>query len=199
MKNRTGKLTVLGFLGAGLLAGSWIDSVQAGDILIADCLGHKVIRVDEDGNFVGSFVPFGGGGLAFPHNMIWGPDQNNDGREDLYVIGLQSAAVHLYDGLTGTPINGGIFAAGGMASPVDLDFGPDRNGDRVPDLYVLNNAGSNRVLWYDGITGAFGGLFINANNGGNYNSAEFMVFGPDVTDDGVPIQLGGRAGRKRRG
>ncbi len=190
MKDRTGKLAALGFLGAGLFAGSWVHSARAGDILVADCLGHKVNRVDENGNFVSQFVPVNGGGLAFPHNMIFGPDGNNDGREDVYVIGLQSQAVHWYDGITGAPINGGVFATGGLSSPVDLDFGPDRNRDGVPDLYVLNNSGSNRVLWFDGITGAFQGLFINASAGGSYNNAEFMVFGPDVTKDGVPELYG---------
>ncbi len=190
MKDRTGKLTALGFLAAGLFAGSWVHSARAGDILVADCLGHKVNRVDENGNFLSQFVPVNGGGLAFPHNMIWGPDRNNDGREDVYVMGLQSGAVHLYDGITGAPINGGVFATGLMNSAVDLDFGPDRNGDGVPDLYVLNNGGSNRVVWYDGITGALQGVFIDANAGGNYTSAEFMVFGPDVTNDGVPELYG---------
>ncbi len=190
MKDRTRKLTALGFLGAGLLAGSWVHSAGAGDILVADCLGHKVNRVDANGNFLSQFVRVNGGGLVFPHNMVFGPDGNNDGREDVYVMGLQSAAVHIYDVLTGAPINGGVFATGLMNSPVDLDFGPDRNGDGVPDLYVLNNGGSNRVVWYDGITGAFEGVFIDANAGGNYNSAEFMVFGPDVTDDGVPDLYG---------
>ncbi|MEE8156397.1 MAG: hypothetical protein V3T53_15690 [Phycisphaerales bacterium] len=190
MKDRTGKLAALGFLGAGLFAGSWVQSAGAGDILVADCLGHKVIRFDENGNFLSQFVPVNGGGLAFPHNMIFGPDRNSDGREDIYIAGLQSQAVHLYDGMTGDPINGGVFATGGLTNPVDLDFGPDRNDDGVPDLYVLNNSGNNRVLWYDGITGAFGGLFINANAGGNYNSAEFMAFGPDITNDGVPELYG---------
>ena len=190
MKDRTGKLVALGFLGAGLFAGSWVHSARAGDILVADCLGHKVNRVDENGNFLSQFVPIFGGGLAFPHNMIWGPDRNNDGREDVYIMGLQSRAVHLYDGITGAPIDGGVFATGLMNAAVDLDFGPDRNDDGVPDLYVLNNGGSNRVVWYDGITGAFQGVFINSNNGGNYNSAEFMVFGPDMTKDGVPELYG---------
>ena len=98
--------------------------------------------------------------------------------------------MHLYDGKTGTPINGGVFATGRLSNPVDLDFGPDRNGDGVPDLYVLNNSGSDRVVWYDGISGALGGRFIDANAGGNYNSAEFMFFGPDVTNDGVPELYG---------
>ncbi len=190
MKARTGKLTALGFLGASLFASSWVQSARAGDILVADCLGHKVNRVDENGNFVSQFVPVNGGGLAFPHNMIWGPDRNNDGREDVYIMGLQSQAVHLYDGITGDPIDGGVFATGLMNTAVDLDFGPDRNGDGVPDLYVLNNGGNNRVVWYDGITGALEGVFIFANAGGNYNSAEFMVFGPDVTKDGVPELYG---------
>ncbi len=190
MKERTGKLAALGFLGVGLLAGSWVHSARAGDVVVADCLGHKATRVDENGDFVSHFVPVNGGGLAFPHNMIFGPDRNNDGREDVYIIGLQSLAVHLYDGITGAPINGGVFAVGGLSSPVDLDFGPDRNGDGVPDLYVLNNSSTNRVVWFDGITGAFQGVFIDANAGGSYNSAEFMVFGPDATHDGVPELYG---------
>jgi hypothetical protein len=190
MKTRTGKLAALGFLGAGLFAGSWVHSARAGDVVVADCLGHKATRVDENGNFLGPFVPVNGGGLAFPHNMIFGPDRNNDGSDDVYIIGLQSLAVHLYDGITGVPINGGVFATGGLSSPVDLDFGPDRSGDGVPDLYVLNNSSTNRVVWFDGITGAFQGVFINANAGGNYNAAEFMVFGPDVTNDGVPELYG---------
>lgn len=186
MKDRMGKLTLVGLLGAGLFAGSWVQSARAGDILVADCLGHQVHRVSENGDYLGKFVPRNGGGLAFPHNMVWGPDRNNDGHKDVYIAGLQSRAVHLYDGKTGAPINGGIFANRRLSNPVDLDFGPDRNNDGVPDLYVLNNSGRDRVVWFDGKTGALGGRFIDRDAGGNYNAAEFMFFGPDVTDDGVP-------------
>ena len=122
MRDRTDRLTALGLVGAGLFAGLWVQSARAGDILVADCLGHQVIRVDENGNFLSIFVPRNGGGLAFPHNMVWGPDRNNDGHEDVYIIGLQSQAVHLYDGRSGAPINGGVFATGRMPSPVDLDW-----------------------------------------------------------------------------
>ena len=61
MKDRTGRLTALGLVGAGLFAGLGVQSAPAGDILVADCLGHQVIRVDGNGNFVGSFVPRNGG------------------------------------------------------------------------------------------------------------------------------------------
>ena len=47
MKNRTGKLTAFAFLAAGVFAGSWVHSARAGDILVADCLGHKVNRVER--------------------------------------------------------------------------------------------------------------------------------------------------------
>ena len=171
-------------------------SVRGDDMLVADCLGHSVHRYDENGQWLGDFVPPGGGGLRFPHSIIWGPDLNDDGMDDVYVVGLQSAAVHCYDGVTGAPIGDGVFASGGMFSPVDLDWGPDRNDDGVPDLYVLNNASSIRVVWYDGVTGDFGGGFITGNSGG-FVSGEFLVFGPDITDDGVPEIYGTSAADNR--
>gem|GEM_PF-2867165 len=161
-------------------------TAPAGDMLVADCVGHSIHRYDIDGNYVGEFVPALATSLRFPHSMIWGPDGNGDGIEDVYVAGLQSNAIHRYDGVTGEPIGDGVFSRRGqIVAPVDLDWGPDRNGDGVADLYVLNNVNRKRLVWVDGVTGARGGVLI-FDNTARYTIAEFMTFGPDTTADGTP-------------
>jgi sugar lactone lactonase YvrE len=77
------------------------------------------------GAFIGTFVSPGSGGLLTPDGLIFGPDGNGDGRQDLYVSSIQfsgaskavngTSSVLRYDGVTGafidtfvTPDSGGL-------------------------------------------------------------------------------------------
>lgn len=66
-------------------------------------------------------------------------------------------------------------AAGGLAQPTDLAFGPDFNGDGVPDLYVASSA-TNEVLGYAGTTGAFLGRKLAATR--QLANPVALAFGP---------------------
>ena len=84
--------------------------------------------------------------------MIFGPDGNHDGAQDLYIVDRDLNAVLRYDGVTGTYVDTFVASgSGGLSSPADLAFGPDGN------LYVSCYVG-NQVLDYDGSSGAFLGV-----------------------------------------
>lgn len=158
-------------------------AADPGDVLVADFTNHRVARFDAQGGFLDDFVPPQGGGLLSPHAMVWGPDQTGDELADLYVIGTGSNAVHLYDGQTGAPVGNGVFAQGSLFSPTDLIFGPDRSGDGEEDLYVLNFSVANRVVWFDGVDGTFGGVLVAQATANGYTSGENISFGPDSNGD----------------
>jgi hypothetical protein len=75
--------------------------------------------------------------------------------------------------------NLGLFVPGNAAvlqNPGGLAFGPDRNGDAVPDLYVVGRV-SNNIVVYDGNTGAVVEQFVPASAG--LNGSAFLTFGPN--------------------
>ncbi len=72
-----------------------------------------------------------------------------------------------FNGVTG--VFEGIFAnGGGLGAPTDMAYGPDGN------LYVAS-AGSDAILRYDGVTGAF----ISVASGGGIEFPTGITFGPD--------------------
>ena len=87
--------------------------------------------------------------------QAYGPDGNNDGVADLYVTDMRTGQVLRFDGTSGSLIDVFVEAgAGGLHSPVDLEFGPDGN------LYVssggtLADPENNAILRYDGQGGTF--------------------------------------------
>jgi subtilisin-like proprotein convertase family protein len=98
------------------------------------------------------FVAAGSGGLTRPRSLVFGPDGNGDGAQDLYIVDRDLNAVLRYDGITGAFIDTFVASgSGGLNSPADLVFGPDGN------LYVSSNVG-NQVLNYNGSSGAFLGV-----------------------------------------
>jgi hypothetical protein len=100
--------------------------------------------------------------------MIFGPDGNHDGVQDLYVVDINLNAVLRYDGLTGAFIDTFVSPdSGGLNSPFDLTYGPDGN------LYVSSNV-SNQVLRYNGTTGAFIDAFVSG-----LSAPDGITFGGD--------------------
>ena len=118
------------------------------------------------GEFLGTFIPKGRGGMGYPITLAFGPDGN------LYVANWAHNDVRRYNGKTGAFI--GVFArnhSGGLVNPGDIAFGPDG------DLYVTNNS-ANDVLRFDGKTGASKGTFVKPGSGG-LKDPQNIAFGPD--------------------
>src|SRR5437868_47333 len=79
--------------------------------------------------------------------------------------------------------------SGGLNGPTAVLFGPDRNGDSVPDLYVGSYL-TNQVLVYSGADGTFLGVFVAAGSGGlNYSGPRKLD--PRLSYSGGP----GKGGR----
>jgi DNA-binding beta-propeller fold protein YncE len=75
--------------------------------------------------------------------------------------------------------NLGLFVPGNTAllqHPSALAFGPDRNGDGVPDLYVVGRV-TNNINVYDGKTGAYVEQFASSSAG--LNGSAFLTIGSD--------------------
>lgn len=87
------------------------------------------------GAFIDAFVPAGRGGLLQPFGVLFGPDRNGDGLQDLYVTSSDvsdqtlrtskndSSSVKVYDGVTGAYladfVGGG---SGGLNTPTLMTF-----------------------------------------------------------------------------
>ncbi len=82
------------------------------------------------GAFLGTFVTVGSGGLFTPFGLVFGPDGNNDGAQDLYVangdltgLKARNGTVKRYDGVTGAFIDTYVTAkSGGLDDPNFLTF-----------------------------------------------------------------------------
>ena len=154
---------------------------------------NSVLRFNNAGTLVGTFVASGSGGLIQPGGLVFGPDRN------LYVVDVAGNAVRRYNGSTGAFIDSFVPAgAGGLRVPVALVFGPDGN------LYVAE-AGAALIRRYNGTTGAYMGVFTSG--GGNpavtqewltvhYPSG--LAFGPDgnlfVADEFTVVKFNGSTG-----
>ncbi|MEI8384329.1 MAG: hypothetical protein WCJ09_29755, partial [Planctomycetota bacterium] len=131
------------------------------------------------------------GPLDSPGQPRFGPDRTGDGVADLYIVcagyyHAQGASVVVCDGVTGqyreTFIPQGT---GGMAATAYMLIGPDG------DFYIssspsgsTNTNGRNRVLKFDGTSGAYLGDFVAAGSGGLLG-ATGMAFGTDLNGDTV--------------
>ncbi len=122
-----------------------------------------VLRYDGiTGALIDTFVSKGSGGLSGPTSLAFGPDTH------LYVNSGNTNSVLRYDGVTGAfidifigdaPETPAINEAGSLLVPRGMVFGPDANGDTVPELYV-SSRDSDEILHYDGATGTFLGAFV---------------------------------------
>src|SRR5207248_1314987 len=55
--------------------------------------------------------------------------------------------------------------SGGLVNPNGMTFGPDANGDQIPELYVTSE-GNSSVVRFDGATGQPLGAYIAPGSGG---------------------------------
>ncbi len=133
-------------IGVGLMAGG----AQA-DVLISNFNDHSIVRYSDGGNFLGTLISSGGGGLSLPHRSRIGPDGA------LYVASAGNDRVLRYDAGSGDFL--GVFIDGlasGLDYPTDLVF----RGDGY--LYVSSQL-SNEVLRYDALTGSHDGTYSAEN------------------------------------
>ena len=122
-------------------------------------------------------------GLVSARELAFGPDQNDDGAPDLYVVSANSSAVLVFDGVTGDPL--GEFVAsgyGGLLTPNYLTFG--LNGDMYISGKSDPNVANNTIRRYNSATGMYLGEFVAPGSGGLLDSSG-LAFGPDVSADGV--------------
>jgi sugar lactone lactonase YvrE len=102
----------------------------------------QVIRYNSSGAFLGVVA----NNLSTPVGITFGADGS------LYIANQGTNEVLRYHNSTlSVFVTAG---SGGLGAPRKPEFGPDGNGDGVPDLYVASSTTSS-VLRYDGLTGAF--------------------------------------------
>lgn len=144
------------FVPAGRINGVRDIVFRGGFMYVASTYTSEVLRYNAStGAFVDVFVTAKSGGIDNPDGMAFGPDANNDGVPELYVTGLISHSVVRYDGVTGQPLETFIApGSGGLSYPFALAFGPDA-------VYVTSS-GTNQVLKYNSLTGAYIGVAASA-------------------------------------
>ena len=122
-----------------------------GNMYVASYGSNKIIKYDGiTGNYLGDFVASGSGGLQSPWGITFGPNGN------LYVANeVSDKSILEYSGVDGSFVRNFVdVVVGPMGISRYFSFGPDNN------LYVVN-LGNNKVLRYDGTTGAFMGEFTS--------------------------------------
>jgi len=123
------------------------------------------------GAFIDHFVPVGtlngGRDMAFSGGYLYvGEEYNND--------------VLRFNSTTGAFDRVFVTAgSGGIDGPHGLTFGPDANGDGIPELYVSGRNSAN-VVRYDGATGQPLGTYVKPGSGG-LNLPEALTFDPSGT------------------
>jgi ELWxxDGT repeat protein len=129
-----------------------------GDLYVVSTFDNPIIARFQGpsgknpGAFVETFVPADSGGMLNPVALIFGPDGNGDGHQDLYVtnsllqksLQAKDGSVKRYDGQTGAFIDTIVATkSGGLDDPIGLTF---RNTDSVTLEYTGPDAADGTVL-----------------------------------------------------
>jgi len=143
---------------------------SAGDLIIASVNDNDLAEFDgTNGGVVRKFFDACPTSLAAPFDDVVGPDGN------VYATCTGSDAVHRFTP-TGTPL--GFFVSGGsggLSNPRGLAFGP------AGDLFIASGF-TGEILQYNGTTGAFMNLFVDAggNGGGAMDPYGITFHGGDL-------------------
>lgn len=141
-----------------------VASSSHADLFVSSFTQNVVRRYDQTtGDFLGTFIAAGSGGLSAPHRGAFGPDGN------FYVASANNDRVLRYNGTTGAFID--VFAMNAALDyPVDLKWGPDNN------LYVSSQLNSS-IVRFNGTTGAFIDVFVASGSGGLNGPSGIAFFG----------------------
>jgi DNA-binding beta-propeller fold protein YncE len=113
-----------------------------GNLYVADASGldsGPILRFQgpsgsTPGAFMDAFVPSGTGGLLSPSGLLFGPDRNDDGQQDLYIAGAELApsfyvtmnetsSVKVFDAVTGAYLEDFVqLGSGGLDGPILMTF-----------------------------------------------------------------------------
>jgi hypothetical protein len=148
------------------------------------------------GGFIDAFVPHGSGGLLIPLGIVFGPDGNSDGHQDLYVnsqlfVGSfggknSSNTVLRYDGVTGAFIDTFVTTdSGGLRSPGIMAF-----TETDPTTLAFNgssNLGA-KAVWQNNSASISPAIAQNSMSGdkdkllNRRSMAEAISFGPLIAE-----------------
>jgi sugar lactone lactonase YvrE len=133
-------------------------------LYVASFGDNRIVRINVDTGAAINFVAPSAGGLKRPSGLTFGSDGN------LYVVSQANSSVLKFSGVNGASM--GVFVpsgSGSLFSPWQLVFGPNGN------LFVVSS--NNRILQYNGTTGAFINTFADVTGG--LNSPRGLLFLPN--------------------
>jgi hypothetical protein len=149
--------------GAGGLGNPWaLVFGMDGDLYVSNDVGNgtnqlppgSILRYEgpagpNPGAFLGTFVPTGSGGLNTPLGLLFGPDANGDGQQDLYV---SSAALDVYNFTHAHPGTSEVLCYDGVTGAfLKTLVAPDSGGLSNPSFMVFTKTDP-VTLNYDGAT-----------------------------------------------
>jgi hypothetical protein len=149
--------------GAGGLGNPWaLVFGPDGELYISNAVGNgsnqlppgSILRYEgpsgpNPGAFLDTFVPTGSGGLNTPLGLLFGPDANGDGQQDLYVA---SAALDVFNFTHAHPGTSEVLVYDGVTGAfLETLVTPDSGGLRNPSFMVFTETDP-VTLNYDGAT-----------------------------------------------
>ncbi len=164
----TGVLTAVSAGGTAALADEAQDLVvtPSGEALVTSLGDNRVMRFDPVGGYLGDLVAPSGGGLTAPTGLTLTP-----GGSTLLVASSGTDSILSYDASTGSYLGSFVTAgSGGLSAPFGMIFGPNGN------LFVTSD--DNRVLEYDGASGAFVRVLVDAAGNGGLDQPRGLAFHP---------------------
>ena len=154
--------TVRDSVDAGLAEPTDVRVLTGGRVLVTSSLDARVVEYDHLGAVVGDLVASGEGGLALPGAMLIGSNDR------LLVASGGTDSVKAFDLETGAYLGELVTAgSGGLAGPFGLEY------SSAGTLLVTST--DNRVLEYDGATGAYLREFVTLDDNGGLNDPRGLL------------------------
>ncbi|MCH7792484.1 MAG: NHL repeat-containing protein, partial [Planctomycetes bacterium] len=141
----------------------------AGELLVVSTATNAVLRYDiNSGAFLGPLVAPGAAPMTRPYGLTFGPGGN------LYVSSDDNRVLK-FDAATGAYQSDFVTLGnnGGLTAPRDILFMPDAS------RFLVASKGTDQVLEYHPITGAFIGQYNNGDYRGKLNGPWGLRVGPD--------------------